>query len=295
MRNISNSEVIAWLTCRRMYKYAFVYDLEPKEMSTPLFRGNLGHDAFQRYTEARLEGDSHAKSLEAGSNVFVTALQRDHNRIEVIMQTKQIWDRYMAYHKGWPEWNLLQPEQRFELPLNEDTKLVIRYDTMIEEKKTGRTLIGDYKFTYDFWKPIHHDLNPQMPKYITVMQANGFKIDGGFLEELRTRKLGAEKSNDPKSTWRRTLMFPTQARKINMIKQHLVASMEITDFRALPKEEQELKALPLLNKHGACDYCDFAELCVSENNGKDIAVDIEHGFQKNTYGYNDKEEVLNAL
>lgn len=294
MRNISNSEVTAWLTCRRLYKYAYVYDLEPKKMSTPLARGNIGHEGFQRYTEARIDGDSHEKAIQAAHDVFLKALQSKVAPMETVMETRMLWDRYMAFHNGWPEWILHQPEQRFELPLTEDFKIVIRYDTLVEEKRTGRILIGDYKFTYDFWKPIHHDLNPQMPKYIAVMNANGIKVDAGFLEEIRTRPLGKEKAADPKYTWRRTPYHPSNARKVNMLKQHIAASMEISEFRALPKDQQEFKALPLLNKHGACDYCSFSELCNSENNGKDIAYDIEYGFQRNSYGYN-KEEVIEGL
>lgn len=293
MRNISNSEVIAWLSCRRMYKYAFVYDLEPKVMSDPLVRGNLGHDAMQRYTEERIEGHSHEQALRAGADVFTTALTPQN--MAVVMETKYLWDRYMAFHNGWPEWRLYQPEQKFEVSLTDSIKMVIRYDTMVEEIRTGKRLIGDYKFTYDFWTPSDHDLNPQMPKYITVMNMNGIEVHGGFLEEIRTRPLGKEKANDPKYTWRRTFYYPPLAKQSAMLRQHIAASLEIERFRNLPKKEQEAEAIPLLAKHGACKFCNFKDLCNSENNGKtDLSVDIEVGYQANTYGYN-KEEVLNLI
>lgn len=293
MRNISNSEVTTFLSCRRMYVFAFGegYGLEPKVMSVPLFRGNVGHEAFQRYAEARCSGDSHEKSLQAGQDVFPQAMRANPNLMDTVMETKFLWDRYMAFHKGWPEWRLHEPEQKFDLKLTDDFKITIRYDAKVEEIKSGRILMGDYKFTYDFWTPEEHELNGQMPKYIAVMQANGLRIDGGFLEEIRTRNI----KDDPKKMWRRTHYYPTAAKKMNMLKQHIAASFEITEFRALPKEEQMFRAIPLLSKHGACKFCNFKDLCNSMNEGKkDLSVDIAHGYQANTYGYN-KEEVLAEL
>lgn len=292
MRNISNSEVISWLSCRRQYKYAHLYNIEPKQMSEPLFRGNLGHEAMQRYTEARIEGADHDKAMYAGQDLFPTALRANPNMMQVVLQTKSIWERYMNHHKGWPEWKLHEPEQKFELPLNDDFKIVIRYDAKIEERRTGRMLIGDYKYAYDFWSPEDHDLNPQMPKYIAVMNANGIRIDGGFLEEIRTREI--KDINDHKKLWRRTFYYPSNAKRINMLRQHIGASFEITDYRELPKEEQEAKAIPVLNKHGACRFCNFKDLCNSENDGKDITYDIEVSYKENTYGYN-KEEVISQI
>jgi hypothetical protein len=153
MRNISNSEVTTWLSCRRQYKYAHYFNLEPKVMGTPLYRGNVGHEALQRYTEARLDGKSHDDAMKHALEVFSFQLSRNPDRIAEILQTQNIFVRYMGFHKGWPEWKLLEPEQKFEVPLTEDFKMVIRYDAKIEEIRTGRRLIGDYKFTYDFWSP----------------------------------------------------------------------------------------------------------------------------------------------
>lgn len=295
MRNISNSEVTCWLSCRRQYRYAHVLNLEPKETQVPLFRGGVGHEAFQRYTEARLDGNSHDKSMNWGMAVFTDALRSMPSMIDTILQTQMLFKKYMDYHKGWPEWRLLQPEQKFELAMTDDFKMVIRYDAMVEEIRSGKRLIGDYKFTYDFWSPEDHDLNGQMPKYIQVMNANGIKVDGGFLEEIRTRPLGEQKAADPRYTWRRTPYYPTQAKKINMIRQHIAASLEITEYRALPEQDQKAKSIPVLNKHGACKFCNFKSLCNSENDGKDITVDIQVDFKQNTYGYNFEEEVLKSL
>lgn len=295
MRNISNSEVTCWLSCRRQYKYAHYLNLEPKQTQVPLFRGGVGHEAFQRYAEARIDGASHDRAMNAGKEVFVKALQAEPRLIDTILQTQMIWLKYMEFHQGWPEWELMAPEQKYELPLTDTMKIVIRYDAMVKERKSGKILIGDYKFTYDFWSQEDHDLNGQMPKYIAVLNANGIPVHGGFLEELRTRPLGKEKASDSRNLWRRTAYYPSPAKKKSMIRQHIAAGFEIMEYWELGEKERENKSIPTLSKYGACKYCNFKGLCNSENDGKDITYDIEVDFKQNTYGYNNTEEVIDSL
>lgn len=295
MRNVSNSEVVTWLSCRQQYYFAHYLNLEPKVMGTPLYRGNVGHEAFQRYAEARIDGRSHENALQEGKDVFAVALKSNPDRIDTILETLNIWIRYMEFHKGWPEWEFLSVEQRYDLPLNEDINITIRYDAMVRERNSGKILIGDYKFTYDFWTPTDHSLNGQMPKYISVMNANGIAVHGGFLEEIRTRPLGKEKQNDPKEKWRRTYYYPSVAKKQNTLKQHIVAGLEISEYWNLSDEERELKSVPVLNKHGACKYCNFKEVCASKLDGGDVAYMLSLDFKPNTYGYNNEEKEVEVL
>ena len=299
MRNVSNSEVTSFLSCRRMYRYAHILNLMPKKTKAPLYRGTMDHEAFQRYIEARLEGNAHDKAMRAGRSVFVDAVKSDPQRIDEILYNQMIWDRYMERHQGWPEWRLMSTEQRFELPLTDTLKMVIRYDVMVEDLKQGKILIGDWKFHYRFNSPMNHALNGQMPKYIRVMKANGIEVHGGFLEEVRTEKLGKEKSADPKQLWRRTFYFPSNAKMNNMLRQHIATALEIERFRALPEADQKAAAIPVLNKYGPCGYCDFAELCNTENDGGDIDLQVELDFTQNTYGYNfvesEQQKVIDSL
>ncbi len=121
------------------------------------------------------------------------------------------------------------------------------------------------------------------------MQNAGMQVDGAYLEEVRTRKLSEATAADPKKLWRRTPYYPSIAKKRELLKQHITASLEIMQFRALQPDEQKLRAIPVLNKHGACKYCDFKELCISELDGGEIAMAIEMNYTENTYGYNKTE------
>lgn len=286
VRNISNSEVTSWLSCRQMYYFAFFLNLAPKETPTPLARGTLGHAFFEKYIEARLNGAAHANSIEHAAQVFPEALKNGVS-VEVVLETKALCDRYMAHHKGWPEWELLGTEERVDLKVTNEITIPIRYDLLVRDRASGRVLLGDFKFTYDFWSPNDHSLNGQAPKYIAVMQANGLQVDGGFLEEIRTRKLGKEKANDTKNLWRRTSYYPSNARRRSALKQHIAASFEIIDYWNASEDEREARSVPVLNKHGACKFCNFTSLCSSKLDGKtDLSLDIATDFVDNTYGYN---------
>lgn len=284
-RNISNSEVTTFLTCRQQYEFAFMRNLAPKVTPKALSRGTLGHLAFQYYIEARLNGANHESAMRAGTNAFIEA-SRGGMKPDIVLETRLLFERYQTYHQGWPNWKLLGTEEHLELKVTDEIWIPMRYDLMVEEKDSGRIGCGDFKFTYDFWTPDDHALNPQMPKYLTIMQKNGINVQFGFLEEIRTRKLAKANENDPKKTWRRTHYKPGPTKQRNLIKQHIATSLEIMRFRELPDEEREAITIPLLSHHGGCRYCNFKELCASKLDGGDVETFIESAFVQNTYGYN---------
>lgn len=284
-RKISNSEVTSWLTCRQMYEFAFMDNLTPKTTPTPLARGTLGHLAFQYYIEASMDGQDHDRCMARANEAFKEAMM-DGLSIETVVETQSLFVRYMGVKQGWPEWELLGTEQAYEIAVNDKIIIPMRYDVLIRERDSGRVLIGDFKYTYDFWSIDDHSLNGQMSKYITILKAQGMQIDGGFLEEIRTRPLGAAKTADHRNLWKTTKYYPTPAKRRNMLRQHVAAAMEISEFREMSPDEQQAKIIPVLNKHGACKYCHFKELCNSKLEGKDITFDKELGFTQNTYGYN---------
>lgn len=289
-RAISNSEVTTFLSCKEQYNFAFMLNLAPKEEARHLSRGNLGHGWFEHYIRARLHGDNHQDSMKAASAYLVGQL-RNGAKPDVISEVQMLCNRYMAYHNGWPDWELLGTEERLDLKLSDTLTLPIRYDLFVRHKPTGRQLIGDFKFTYDFWSVDDHRLNPQMPKYISVMRANGYQVDGGFLEEIRTRRITAkDKLAEPdKHLWKRSNYIPSRSNLLNTLRSHVAASLDIERHRALDPKTRADETVPVRNKYGPCKYCAFVDLCVAKIEGKqDLSVDIRVGFIENAYakGYN---------
>lgn len=281
-RNISNSEVTTWLSCRRQYVYAFGMELEPINTSTPLARGTVFHYAMELYWKARMQGHDHDTSMSMAMVAFGEI--PEGYTLDQVMEAQFLWVRYMNHHEGFPDWKPLGTELKYILPITPTINMSIKYDFYFEVISSGKRYVLDYKTSFDFWTIEDHDLNGQMPKYIAALQANGFQVDGGILEEIRTRKLGKEKASDPKNLFRRTFYTPSFAKKRSVLAQHIAAAVEIEEFRNMPKEEQALKAIPVLNKHGACKFCNFKDLCNSELEGKkDLSVDIRVGYRHNDY------------
>lgn len=292
-RNISNSEVTTWLTCRQQYYWAFYRNLTPSDpKKTAHFdRGSLGHAAFQRYSEARIDGKSHDASMQYALDVFTVTL-KNGAPLEDVLMIQHLFNNYMGFHQGWPDYRILSVEQRFDLPITEDIALPIRYDSLVEHRPTGKRIIRDYKFTYDFWSPDDHALNSQMPKYIMVLRANNHHIDGGELVEIRTRKLSKENETNPKMAWKHTPYYPSLKKQKNMIRQHIAASLEIDEYWNLSDAEREAKTIPVLNKYAACGGCLFRDPCSSKLDGGDPEVILRTAYKENTsYGYNFDEEI----
>lgn len=289
-RAISNSEAISFLTCKRQYNFAFVDNLAPKHEGRQLTRGTMGHKWMQVYIEARLAGASHEEAMQAASSYLTTCIQ-EGAPIDIVMEVQMLNERYMRVHQGWPDWQLLGTEQRLDLKISDSLTLPIRYDLYVMHKPTGRRLIGDFKYTYDFWSYEDHALNPQMPKYISTLAANGFEVHGGFLEQIRTRKITdpAKIAQPNKHLWQRTPYNPSRANLYNTLKQHVATSLQIERHRALDDKTREDESIPVLNKYGACQFCNFKSLCIAKLEGKkDLSVDIRVDYVHNTYaeGYN---------
>ena len=291
VRKISNSEVSSWLSCRLQYYFQFYRNLAPLTSSVPLDRGNLFHLAMEYYIKSRIAGHAHQQASEAGTLAFHEAL-RDGIDSAVVMETKIIYDRHMRICNGYPDWDWLGSEEQLDLVVNDKLAIPIRYDFYVFDRKQQKYIIGDFKTTFNFWQPWEHELNAQMPKYITIMNANGIRVDLGLLVEVRTRSL---KSEDPKDHLKFTRYLPSKAKQKNMMRQHLLASQEIIEYREGDDEFREMKNIPLFNKHGACKVCAFKNVCDIKVSGGEIESTIAAEYKQNTsYGYNAENKAIEA-
>lgn len=281
-RPISNSETGSWLQCTQKYWFEFVLKIEPKTLSDPLSIGNLGHEALQRYGEARLEGATHDKAQEvAEAEVLVPAINNARDRVDNVLKVQDIVRRYHSYRQGWPEWEILGVEQRHDLKITDEFSLPMRYDMLVRDRKTNKKALVDYKFTWDFWTPEAHEINIQFPKYVSILNAAGMDVQGAYLEELRYRPM---KDMSFDKHFKRTAYFPSLASRRNALKQHVKASKQIVRFHELSEAEQEEQIIPILSKH-ICKFCSFQNLCTTKLNGGDISYSIETQFVDKTYGY----------
>jgi len=284
MRRISNSEAACWLTCKRKYFYEFDLNLEPKVVGQALGRGVLLHDVLALYYERLKAGVSHNVAVvdaRARLQTFMASLP-----METVMEVDRLLQGYWNYYQGDKDWEILEVEKSYDLPLTEEYEYALRLDLLVRVRSTGAIVLVDHKTTYDFWSADDLDLNPQFPKYIGSLRANGVAVDYALLNQIRTRSI---KNPDANDLFRRVDYRPSRQKVANAIREQVIVNQEIVKHRSLPIEVRGNMATRVLNKQ-ICKYCDMKPLCMSEYDGGEIKHMVDNDYKQRTYGYNNTEE-----
>ena len=290
-RRISNSEAIAWLTCQKVYYYAFILKLEKIELlkRTALGVGNAVHDAFKVYYRCRIKGGTHDDALMEMDKFLTDLLAKrvtsDVNVMEAKVKTTLYFEHYgdEASNFRW-----IGSEEQLDLPLNDKYTMPLQYDLYYQDLRDGAYVLKDFKTCYDFWTADQIRLSPQFPKYFAAMRNSGLAVDRCELDLIRTRSM---KNVEFSKHYYRVRVTPKAAKIRNVLKTHLQVSEAITAYRAMPPEIQKAVAMPVLNWHGACRMCTFKDLCATELEDGDIALMVETEYKKNTYDYNPEAHV----
>lgn len=288
MRRISNSEVSTWLTCQRKYYYEFDLNLQPRRQGKALGRGVLLHDVLALYYERLKAGCTHSVAVTDARARLQTYLADDAFGMDTVAEVDNLLRGYWDYYQGDPDWEILEVEKGYDLALTEDYEYALRLDLLVKSRSTGQTILVDHKTAYDFWTEDDLDLNPQFPKYIGSLRANGVFVDKAILNQIRTRKL---KNPTGEDLFRRTVCKPSIAKVQNAIREQVLSSREIVKHRALPVEVRASNSKRVLNKM-ICRNCDVKALCMSEYDGGDITHMIDTDYTQRTYGYNEPTEEM---
>jgi hypothetical protein len=284
MRNISNSEVATWLACKRQYYYEFDLNLEPKSGSSALDNGTLLHEVLAFYYDGLKAGLSHAQAVEVARKHLMTFMATvGMYELDTIMKVDKLLQGYWDYYQGDPDWEILEVEKSYELPISPSFTFAMRLDLLVRVRSTGKVLLVDHKTAYNFWSQDDMELNPQFPKYIGALRANGIYVDGAILNQIRTRSI---KNPTTDQLFKRAPYKPTPAKINEAMKEQVISSQEIAQWRELPLEVRKDRAVRVLQKAGVCKWCNVKSLCLSEYDGGDITTAIQNDYRQNTYGYN---------
>ena len=292
VRRISNSEASAWLACQRRYFYQYGPEpLYPKTYSEPLTRGIIGHDALEQYYTALQNGATSYEALQISRSKLFSYI--DHPTIipetQTIIYDLDILLQQYVEQTDDSNWIIRSVEKMANLPLTSRYEYVLRLDLLVEERTSGKIILVDHKFVYNFWSMDEIDMSPQIPKYVATLRAQGVEIDHFLLNQLRYRKLKSGVHE-----FKRSPVYPSQAKLRNAIKEQIAVSEQIANFRELTPEAQFLTALPVRQMYGACKGCLVRDLCLSEYGGADITIAKELNYQKYDpfgYGYNKVESL----
>ena len=290
-RRISNSEVGTFLTCEKKYYYEFGLNLEPRVAGGALGKGTLLHEVLAEYYQCLKDGDNYDQARYVARSGLQRYLSSTEYNAETVMEVDRLLQGYWNYYQGDPDWEILEVEKGYDLSMTEDYEYSLRLDLLVRERDTGLVVLVDHKTAYDFWTQDDLDLNPQFPKYIGALRANGIMVDKAILNQIRSRSI---KNPTMDQMYRRTVCKPSMAKIQNAMREQVLASQEIVKFRALPLEVQAANSKRILNK-AVCKNCNVKPLCLSEFDGGDITVAVQTDFKQRTYGYNPTDVDMSAL
>lgn len=301
MRRISNSEVGTWLTCRRKYFYAFDMNIAPKKLfhnpnpdkTSTLEIGTLGHEIFSVYYETLKIHDS-VEQAKANSHEILSHLMmepREYTRAGVL-RTTEILNRYWGLHANQDNdvYEVLDVEKEYDLPLTDEFSYVFRFDLLLKVRGTPNIELWDHKFKYDFFTDMAINLSGQMPKYLAALRANKIYPKAVRLNQLRARPPAAGWGKN--DFFKRLPVVPSNAKVTNAMREQIIASQEISEWRDLPFEIKKATALRSMDSFPSpCSKCPFNEICRMEYDGGNITHIVAKDFGPNTYNYNRDEEL----
>lgn len=284
---ISNSEVATFLACQRRHYYAFLYEkhgLEPKQFSTALSRGIIGHQALNTLYNVLRETEDIDKARHA-MILTVNEIAMEHNAdIDMLGKLLSLLKDYCDFYleEDLENWEILQVEKYYDAPLTVDFKYGMRLDLLVRDRYTGETILIDHKFVYDFYTANQLLIDAQIPKYLGTLMANGVRVHKGMINQLRHRTKKGPMEYEEKFQREYQPLNVTEIRKI--MRDQIIVSEDISNRRNMPEEEAESIAVHNIHKQN-CNNCAFLRICKTQLLGEPITLEAQTFYRPNSYGY----------
>lgn len=300
MRRISNSEVATWLTCRRQYYYAFDMGIAPKIKGhnptgrvTTLAVGTLGHEVLAIfYSMLKMDGSIEEAKQASRDHLSHLMLNPREFNMETIVHTTKILERYWSHYSqvDLDKYEIIDVEKEYDIPLTDEFNYVFRFDLLLKERGTNKIGLVDHKFKYEFFTDEAISLTGQMPKYLGALRYNGIFPSFVYLNQIRAK--APAQSWGPKDFFRRSLVSPSNTKVTNAVREQVIASQEIVEWREQPDEIKRATALRSMDSFpNPCGKCPFNLICRMEYDGGNITHVVANDFGPNSYNYNRDEQL----
>lgn len=205
MPSTSHSEVESFLLCTRKWYYGYARRLKRITESQSLASGSAGHKVLEAFYARILEAGDTLGEQQAVWGDALEAARATYDQLVVDGFTDGDGKRWPLayilfdwYFENEPfvrnGWRVMAVEKKFSLKYDEemDYKLPFVVD-LIARDPEGKTVVIDHKFVWDFYTYEQSELQPQIPKYIGALRALNYKIDYGYYNMIRTRKVMGSK------------------------------------------------------------------------------------------------------
>lgn len=295
---ISNSDIETAQKCERMFYYARILRLRPKQLFPWLKRGSFGHECMEEGFKVIIAGGSEQDASEV---IAAGPLQRlmesgDPDTAEMMKvyrhvitfisftQTEKVAWRPVALEDT-GMWNLSQNREFHKDGSTDfDDDLVFAYtpDLIVEFTHglyKGQHAVLDYKFLGQYMSEVAVNMAQQIPKYIIYRNKKhtDYKIRRGAFVQLNTRAAATENGH---KLFLIKWVEPSKQRLSRIEYENEQWVGRVASLYDKPQEE----LLRTVNKD-VCDKCFFATMCAAEFDGKPIDKIIQREYVRNEYGY----------
>jgi RecB family exonuclease len=265
MYEVSFSELRTWRTCRQLYHYRYVEQLEPRLKALPLKRGSWIHSLLEAYHRGENWREIHEQLTEEFN------LLMDEER-EYYGSLPQDGEYLMGlYEKAYTHDKPLGVELAFEgFHLSPQISLRGRIDMIVEDSRGA--WVVEHKTTSRIPNEDERMLNPQVALYIPVAEELlGVPIIGVLWNYLRT-KIPKKKSLD------------LLERRYMPVNRKIIHQL-VTEARIAAVESRGLSMPYRALNPMICRGCQFRSLCTGELMGLDTEF-----IRKSEYKRREKQD-----
>ncbi len=283
---VSNSEAEAYQRCKRLHWFAFGLSLRPKDESTAINTGVVGHEVLEAYYRAKMAEQSHRDCVSAGLEIITKRMGNvgegdDSSSFPLITQR---FLEYAIFYEKEP-FRVLDIEGTYSVPLENGTEYALTLDLLVEftsGRLKGQQAVYDHKWAYNFWTLVDLEMNAQIPKYLWAVRKLGSNAEIGIISQIRTRKVDGDENK-----FRRNKIEPSVTRMENLMDIHATVAEEIAKVKT-DRDFWKENATPSISKLN-CQYCPFRTPCSTMLEGKDPSKNLYAFYERKKYGYEDKD------
>ncbi len=316
---VSNSKLNTWRRCHYSYYLKYILKLEKKVKPGPLQRGSIIHECLEEWNSGR----SWKKPLERFTKEFYdnTFAEERLELGDLPKMVQELLEAYTHYYTEEEEFEYIQNELHFELPLTKEIAIQGYIDSIVEDER-GRVWSMETK-TYTRTPDRDFLLfNPQSATYIWALRELGYEPEGMLWNILKakeptkprltqkTQKLSLAKLDSTPYTIRKGIkelgLDPKDyedfigkhdydgyfyRHQIRLNKNVVESIMDDTLSTALEVYEQG-GVLKDKNLNRDCSWCSYRSICQAELMALDVDYIIEAEYQTRSREENDngKEE-----
>jgi hypothetical protein len=294
---VSNSDIETAQKCERMFYYARILRLRPKQLFPWLKRGTFGHTCMETGFQVIIDGGSAQDAAEViAAGPLQNLINSDDPDAPEMMKVYRHVITFISFTQSdkvnWKPvaledtgmWNLTKQEEHIKVEGEKLDDLIFAYtpDLIIEFTNglyKGQHAVLDYKFLGQYMSEVAINMAQQIPKYIIYRNKKhtDFRIRRGAFVQLNTRAT-------PDANGHKLFLIKwVEPNKQRLERIEYENEQWISRVASLYDKPQE-ELLRTVNKD-VCDKCFFADLCSTEFDGKPIDKIIQREFVRNEYGY----------